>query len=117
MQRSWAENKSQSLLYTSEFLSSCFAYPGANFHLAPAIYDGQKLVAFIAGFPRRMRWKGTELRVVVLSFLTVLSEYKSSGYGIVLWSEVIKRARAAGFDGFVNYLVQGESMDNMMPAF
>jgi GNAT superfamily N-acetyltransferase len=117
MQRSWAENKSQSLLYTSEFLSSCFAYPGANFHLAPAIYDGPKLVAFIAGFPRRVRWNGTELRIVVLSFLTVLSEYKSSGYGLVLWNEVIKRARAAGFDGFVNYLVHDEPMDKMMPAY
>jgi len=114
MQRSWAENKSQPLLYTAEFLSSYFSYPGSSFHLAPTLYDGSKLVAFIGGFPRRVRWKGRELRILALSFLTVVTEHKSSGYGIVLWNEALKRARLAGFDGVVNYCVQDETMDNMM---
>ena len=117
MQRSWAENHSQPLLYTAEFLSSFFSYPGSNFHLAPTLYDGSKLVAFIGGFPRRVRWKGRELRILALSFLTVVTEHKSSGYGIVLWNEALKRARLAGFDGVVNYCVQGEPMDNMMLAY
>ncbi len=114
MQRSWAENKCQPLLYTAEFLKSCFSSPGASFHLAPTLYEDSRIAGFIAGFPRRVRYKGKEPRIIVVSFLTVASEYKKSGYGLVLWSELVKRARAAGFAGVMNYCVDGEPMANMM---
>ena len=114
MQRSWAENKSQPLLYTTEFLKSCFSSPGASFHLAPTLYEDSRIAGFIAGFPRRVRYKGSELRIIVVSFLTVASEYKKSGYGLLLWSELVKRARAAGFAGVMSYCVDGEPMANMM---
>ena len=114
MQRSWAENKSQPLLYTEGYLKSCFSYPGASFSLAPALYEDSRIVGFIAGFPRRMHYKGKELQIIVVSFLTVASEYKRSGYGIILWSELVKRARAAGFVGLINYCVDREPMANMM---
>jgi len=117
MRDSWAENKSQPLLYTAEFLSSFFSYPGASFHNSPTLYEDSKPAAFIGGFPRRLKWKGRDLRILALSFLTVITEYKNGGYGIVLWNEALKRARAAGFDGVINYCVQGEPMDNMMLAY
>ena len=98
MQQSWAENREQSLLYTADFLASCFDYPGANFSLAPTLYDGGKPVAFAAGFPRHVRFKGRELRLLLITFLTVAKEYKKTGYGIVLWNELVRRAQAAGFD-------------------
>jgi len=114
MQRSWAENKSQPLLYTPEFLKSYFSYPGASFHLAPTLYEDSRIAGFIAGFPRRVRYKGKELRIIVTAFLTVANDHKKSGFGIVLWSELVKRARAAGYHGVMSYSVDGEPMTNMM---
>jgi GNAT superfamily N-acetyltransferase len=114
MQSSWAENSGQALLYTFEFLSSCFAYPGANFSLAPAIYVQSSLVAFVAGFPRHVKFNGREQKIIVISFLTVLPEYKKKGLGIILWSELVNRARAAGFDGMMNYCVDGAPMNTMI---
>ncbi|MHB8616312.1 MAG: hypothetical protein ACYC93_09590 [Candidatus Acidiferrales bacterium] len=114
IQRSWMENSKQSLLYTPDFVASCFGYPGSSFSLAPTLYDGSKPLAFIAGFPRRLRFKGRELRVILSTFLSVSNEYKKKGYGVVLWSELVKRAQAADFDGMVNYCVDGEPMNGMI---
>jgi hypothetical protein len=33
---------------------------------------------------------------------------------VVLWSELVKRARSAGYDGMVNYCVEGEPMNGMI---
>jgi hypothetical protein len=114
IQQAWADNDKQPLLYTAEFLASLFEYPDADFSLAPTLYDGTKPIAFTAGFPRRVRFNGRELRIVVGSFLSVSSEFKNRGYGIVLWSELVKRAQAAGFDGMINYCVEGEPMNGMI---
>jgi GNAT superfamily N-acetyltransferase len=114
MQTSWAENSGQALLYTSEFLSSCFEYPAADFSLAPAIYVASKPVGFAAGFPRNVRFNGRNQKIIVITFLTVSPEYKKKGLGIMLWSELVHRARAAGFDGMVNYCVDGEPMNAMI---
>lgn len=114
IERSWAENTQQALHYSADFIASCFEYPGASFSLAPAIYDGSTPLAFAAAFPRRVCLKGRELNLVIITFLTVASEFKKRGYGILLWSELVKRARAAGFDGMVNYCAEGESMNDMI---
>ena len=37
MQRSWAENRNEPLLYSAEFLHSAFDYPGSTFELAPSV--------------------------------------------------------------------------------
>ena len=114
MQASWSENSVQTLLYTSEFLSSCFEYPEMDFSLAPAIYVESKPVAFVAGFPRRVKFNGRNQKIIVITFLTVLPEYKKKGLGIMVWSDLVNRARAAGFDGMVNYCVDGEPMNAMI---
>jgi GNAT superfamily N-acetyltransferase len=114
MQASWAENSGQALLYTPEFLSSCFEYPEANFTLAPTIYVESKPVGFVAGFPRHVKFNGRDQKIIVITFLTVLPEYKKKGLGIMLWSELVNRARAAAFDGMVNYCVDGEPMNAMI---
>jgi hypothetical protein len=114
MQASWAENSGQALLYTSEFLASCFEYPGAEFSFAPTIYVESKPVGFVAGFPRQVKFDGRAQKIIVITFLTVLPEYKKKGLGIILWSELVTRSRAAGFDGMVNYCVDGEPMNAMI---
>lgn len=114
IERSWADNSQQALFYPAEFLASCFEYPGASFSMAPTIYEGSTPLGFVAGFPRRISLRGRELNLVIVTFLTVASEVKKRGCGIVLWSELVKRARAAGFDGMVNYCVDGESMNSMI---
>jgi len=114
IQESWQENGAQGLFYTSEFLASCLEYPGSNYSLAPTLYQGDKPCAFVAGFPRTFLYKGRELRAILCTLLSVSSEFKKTGYGIVLWSELAKRAREAGYDAMVNYCVDGESMNGMI---
>src|SRR6266403_4229499 len=114
IQESWKENGKQGLFYTPEFLASCLNYPGSSYSLAPALYEGEKPCAFVAGFPRIVQYKGRELRVILCTLLSVSSEYKKRGYGVVLWSELVKRAQSAGYDGMVNYCVDGEPMNGMI---
>jgi hypothetical protein len=113
---SWAENTQQGLFYSADFLASCFEYPGASLSLAPAIYRGSTPLGFHAAFPRRVCLKGRELNLVIMAFLTVASELKNGVYGILLWRVLVKRARAAGFDGMVTYCVEGETMNSMILA-
>ena len=114
MELSWSENPSQSSLYTAECLQSYFLYPGASCALAPTIYHGSRPVGFVAGFPRSVQYKDKQWKVLVITFLTVATEYKKKGYGIVLWSELVKRAQALGYDGMVNYCVDGDTMNGMI---
>jgi hypothetical protein len=114
IQESWEENGKQGLFYTPEFLASCLNYPGSSHVLVPTLYEGDTPRAFVAGFPRTIRYQGRELRVILCTLLSVSSKYKKSGYGVVLWSELVKRAQAAGYDGMVNYCVEGEPMNGMI---
>lgn len=114
IERSWAENTQQPLFYGADFLASCFEYPGAGFSLAPVIYEGAAPLAFGAAFPRHVCLVGRQLNLAIITFLTVASEHKKRGYGIVLWNELVKRSRAMGFDGMVNYCAEGESMNSMI---
>jgi len=114
IQASWEENGKQGLLYTPEFLTSCLNYPGSSYSLAPTLYHAEKPCAFVAGFPRTIQFKGNELRIILCTLLSVSREYKKSGYGVVLWSELVMRARSAGYDGMVNYCVEGEPMNGMI---
>jgi len=114
IQESWEENGKQGLFYTPEFLVSCLNYPGSSYALVPTLYEGDTPRAFVAGFPRTIRYQGRELRVILCTLLSVSSKYKKSGYGVVLWSELVKRAQAAGYDGMVNYCVEGEPMNGMI---
>ena len=114
MEAAWADSVSPPFLYTAEYLASCFEYPGAGYSLAPTIYDGATPLAFVAGFPRRIRVEGRERTILVIALLTAAAEYRNRGYGIVIWTELVRRARAAGFDGMVNYCVEGEAMNRMI---
>ena len=114
IQESWKENGKQGLLYTPEFLASCLNYPRSSYSLAPTLYEGDTPRAFVAGFPRTIRYQGRELRVILCTLLSVSSEYKRSGYGVVLWNDLVKRAQSGGYDGMVNYCVEGEPMNGMI---
>jgi len=114
IEHSWSQNAQQSLFYSPEFLTSCFEYPGMSLALAPTIYDGTTPLAFGAALPRRVALRGKELKVAIIAFLTAAREYKSRGYGIAIWTDLVRIARAQGFDGMVNYTTVGESMDRII---
>jgi GNAT superfamily N-acetyltransferase len=114
VQQSWAENSQQGLCYSAEFLESFLTAPGASMSLAPALYENDVLIGFVSGFARRVQFKGHPLNLITSSFLSVLPKYKKSGYGVVLWSELVKRARAQGFDGMLNFCVDGEPMNRIV---
>jgi hypothetical protein len=114
IQESWKQNGKQGLLYTPEFLASYLNYPGSNYSLAPTLYQGEKPCAFVVGFPRVVEYQGRELRLILCTLLSVSTEYKKKGYGVVVWSELVKRAQSAGYHGMVNYCVEGEPMNGMI---
>jgi hypothetical protein len=116
MEVSWSANKENPLLYTSEFLANAFEYPGSILDLAPACYGEERLKAFVAGFPRSVLIEGRPTRLLVNSFLTASVELRGSGIGLAVWRELVNRAKAGGFDGTINFCVEGDEMNRMMPA-
>jgi hypothetical protein len=114
MQASWGESPTPPYLHTAEFMADCFRYPGASFSLAPSIYHGSELVAFVAGYPRSVVIDGAVRRLLISTFLTAAPAHKASGYGIVVWAELMRRAASAGFDGAVNYCAEGQAMNRMI---
>jgi hypothetical protein len=116
IQQSWAENPNQSLLYSETFLRSAFEYPGSSFDLAPTVYGDAGPLGFVAGFPRFVRWDARPVRVVLNSFLTAATSVKGAGLGLTLWADLIERCRVAGYDGTINFCVEGDDMNRMMPS-
>jgi hypothetical protein len=114
MRASWADGPSAPYLYTAELLAGWLSYPGAEPAPAPAMYSGEGLVAFAAGLPRQVEIAGVTRRILISSFLTVAPAQKAAGYGIVVWSELVRRAAEAGYDGVVNYCADGQAMHRMI---
>jgi hypothetical protein len=114
MRGSWVDGAGAPYLYTAELLADWMRYPGTERASAPAIYADGRLVAFAAGLPRQVEIAGTTRQILVSTFLTVAAAQKAAGYGIVVWSELMRRAAAAGYDGVVNYCADGEAMHRMI---
>jgi hypothetical protein len=96
------------------FLRSSFAYPGTSFDLAPTVYVENRPAAFVAGFPRTVRLKDRTLRLTFNTLLTSSVEFKGKGYGAVVWTEFLRRARSAGFDGTVSACADGSSSNGIV---
>lgn len=116
IQRSWAENANQALLYSEDFFRSAFNYPGSSFDLAPVVYGDAGLLGFVAGFPRSVSWDSRPARLVLNSFLTASVAAKGAGLGLTLWADLIERCRDAGYDGTINFCVEGDEMNRMIPG-
>jgi hypothetical protein len=116
IQQSWAENPNQALLYGEDFLRSAFDYPGSSFDLAPAVYGDAGLLGFVAGFPRAVCWHARPAQLVLNSFLTASVAVKGAGLGLQLWADLIERCREEGYDGTINFCVEGDEMNRMMPV-
>jgi hypothetical protein len=116
MQRSWAGNRNQALFYSEAFLRSAFDYPGSSFKLAPAVYADDSLVGFVAGFPRSVRWDAHPARLVLNSFLTASTDVKGAGLSLALWANLVERARKEGYEGTINFCVEGDEMNRIMPG-
>jgi hypothetical protein len=111
---SWSENSQQGLCYSGQFLKSFLTSPGASPSLTPALYQDDRLIAFAAGFTRNVEYRGKPLRLLTSTFLSVLPEFKKYGYGIVLWNDLVKRARDNRFNAMLNFCVEGEPMNRMI---
>jgi hypothetical protein len=114
MRRSWEGNLNQTLLYSEEFLRSAFDYPGSGFRLAPTVYGDVGLLGFLAGFPRSVLWDTHPARLILNTFLTADRTVKGPGVAIKLWADLIERCRCEGYDGTINFCVEGDGMDRMM---
>jgi hypothetical protein len=115
IQRSWAKNSNQPLLYNDVFIQSLFECPGITFSLSPAVYGEAGLIGFLAGFPRIVRWQGQPTRLILNTLLTADTTVKGPGVSIKLWTDLVERCRNAGYDGTITFCVEGDGMDRMMP--
>jgi GNAT superfamily N-acetyltransferase len=113
---SWGQNQNQSLLYDEPFLRSAFAYPGTSFDLAPTIYIDGHPAAFVAGFPRTVRLDGRKQRLACITLWTAAPRFKGRGFGSRVWMEILRRARDSGYDGAVNFCVDGAHTNEIVVA-
>jgi hypothetical protein len=116
MQRSWGDNPNPPLLYSEAFLRSAFDYPGSSLDLASAVYGDSGLLGFVAGFPRSVCWDSRPVQLILNSFLTASTAVKGAGLGLSLWADLVKRCREKGYDGTINFCVEGDEMNRMMPS-
>jgi hypothetical protein len=116
IEATWSLNKEPALLFTEAFLRSAFEYPGSSFGLAPALYGDDGIAGFCAAFPRNVRMGGRDVRLAVTTFLTASRRAGGTGQGVALWGETVERARAAGYEGAINFCVEGDDMQRMMPV-
>lgn len=113
---SWRENRETSMDYTPEYLRSMMSYPGARPTLAPAFYDGDRLVAFVLGFPRTFVIRGETRTLLLMSFFTVAPGYKGKGIGRRIWAECLLDARKAGYHGALHYCVDTNPSNRITAA-
>ncbi|MBV8071528.1 MAG: GNAT family N-acetyltransferase [Acidobacteriaceae bacterium] len=114
MQRTWEKNQETPLLYTETLLESTLGYPGTDRMFSPCIYDGDRLLAFVTGLPRRFLVNGQERRILLTTFLTADPEQRNARYGLTLWREIYQRARSAGYDGALSLCVEGDDMNRIV---
>ncbi|MBV8743605.1 MAG: hypothetical protein JO134_01035 [Xanthobacteraceae bacterium] len=113
---SWGHNRSQLPIYGEPFLRSAFLYPDASFDLAPTIYIDDQPAAFVAGFPRRVQLDDREMRLALVSLWATASRFHGRGYGSRVWMEVLRRGKAAGYDGAVNFFLDGAPSNSAVLA-
>jgi N-acetylglutamate synthase-like GNAT family acetyltransferase len=84
--------------------------------LAPALYDGDQLAAFVFGVPRRVRFGGAERHLALLTFFSVAPAWKGHGLGAEVWAECLRQARTAGYDGAIHFCVDGNVSNHVTLA-
>lgn len=104
---SWQENQELTLDYSVPFLASCYEYPGALPALALGLSRGDQLVAFKAGFPRRLSVLGQPRDLLLSTFLTVSPPFKRRGLGRFMLVETLRQARCAGYGGSLHFCPDG----------
>jgi GNAT superfamily N-acetyltransferase len=116
MRASWSENRERPLDYDAELLGRFLAYPGSGPIIAPALYDEDRLAAFVMGMPRQASCGGETRRLLLMTFFTVAPEWKGHGLGVAVWAECLRRAREAGYDGAIHYCVEGNVSNHVTRA-
>ncbi|MGH7023397.1 MAG: GNAT family N-acetyltransferase [Caulobacteraceae bacterium] len=113
MRQAWSHDPG-AFLYTADYLNSMVYSPGAGPDFAPTLYEDGRPVGFASCFPRAVVVDGRELSVVVSAHLSISPKYQKLGLGGVLLGEVVKRAKASGYDGMVQYCIVDGPMNSIV---
>ncbi len=116
MAESWKENRERPLDYTPSFIQSLAAYPASLPVIAPAFFQGDRLAAFVMGFPRSFLLEGAPKALLLMTFFTVGPEFKGQGLGREIWATCLKQAKEAGYDGALYYCVEGNVSNKVTAA-
>ena len=74
---------------------------------------------------RRLLWPGSRAlfvlegrkqRLACITFWTTSAKFKGRGYGSRVWMEILRRARDSGYDGAVNFCVDGAPTNAIVMA-
>jgi ribosomal protein S18 acetylase RimI-like enzyme len=116
MRVSWRENRETPMDWTADILRSYLESPGDGPVVAPALYDGTRLVAFVIGVPRTVRLSGETRRLLLISFFTVAPDWKGQGIGAELWAECLRQGDEAGYGGALHFAVEGNVSNHVTRA-
>jgi hypothetical protein len=113
---SWNEESSSGLVYTSDYLSWLISPPASLPVLAPAFFVARHPVAFVIGVPRTFCIGSSKLHLLMMSFFTVVRGHKGQGLGKRIWSECLRQAARAGYDGAFHYCPAGNPSNSITAA-
>jgi hypothetical protein len=113
---SWGENQETTLNYDENFFRSSFEYPGAGPILAPALYHGNKLIAFVIGMPRMVLLNEQRRKLILMTLFTVAPEWKGHRLGVAIWAKCLHQAREAGYDGSIHFCIEGNISNHVTLA-
>jgi len=96
-----------------DFLEWNLNRPDADPDLLTGAYSGGKLVAFIGGFPHKLRYNDKVLRSASVSFLTTHIRYQRQGIGRSLIREAVTKVVEKGhYDIITGLLDEGHISEN-----
>ncbi|MBI2892283.1 MAG: GNAT family N-acetyltransferase [Deltaproteobacteria bacterium] len=97
-------------LFDERFCALNFEVPGAFGYrpLAWGVYEGDRIVGFAAGVPRRIRVRGRELDTYVVGWLTVHARHRRRGIATMLYERAYEELHSS-HDGAFMFLDKGHA--------
>jgi GNAT superfamily N-acetyltransferase len=110
MADAWSDDPG-AFLYDAEFMATMLTCPGAGPPLSPTVYEDGAIAGFGCGVPGRLRLGGRSLPAITSSFLSVAKDRRRSGLGPAILADLVKQARAQGFEAMLQFCVEGGPMN------
>ena len=116
IRESWRQNPDTPMDYTREMLSSWIRYTGSRPPVARGVFDGQRLIAFVAGFPRTFRLNERETTSAADDMVHCRSRLSTAGTRTPRLGRLVRQAKTENYDGTLHYCARGNPSNNITLA-